>query len=50
MEVKPGYKLTEVGVMPAEWEVRYLEECVRSEAPICYGILMPGRIVMAVYQ
>ena len=42
MEVKPGYKQTEVGVIPEEWEVMRLGECVRSDAPICYGILMPG--------
>ena len=40
--MKPGYKQTEVGVIPVEWEVMRLGECVRSDAPICYGILMPG--------
>ena len=40
--MKPGYKQTEVGVIPEEWEVMRLGECVRSDAPICYGILMPG--------
>ena len=28
MEVKPGYKQTEVGVIPEEWEVKYLREVV----------------------
>lgn len=40
--MKPGYKQTEVGVIPFEWEVKCIDECVRSDAPICYGILMPG--------
>lgn len=26
MEVKPGYKLTEVGVIPEEWKVKKLGE------------------------
>ena len=43
MELKPGYKQTEVGVIPEEWDVRCLDACVRTEAPICYGILMPGQ-------
>jgi type I restriction enzyme S subunit len=38
----PGYKQTEVGVIPEEWGVESLDQCVRSDAPICYGILMPG--------
>ena len=42
MELKPGYKLTDVGVIPMDWRVEYLERCVRPGAPICYGILMPG--------
>jgi type I restriction enzyme S subunit len=29
MEVKPGYKLTEVGVIPEEWEVKRLGECAK---------------------
>ena len=28
MEVKPGYKQTEVGVIPEEWEVKPLANCV----------------------
>ena len=27
MEVKPGYKQTEVGVIPEEWEVEHLATC-----------------------
>ena len=29
MEVKPGYKQTEVGVIPKDWEVRRVTELVR---------------------
>ncbi len=36
MEVKPGYKQTEVGVIPQEWEVKTLGECL-AERPR-YGI------------
>ena len=42
MAVKPGYKQTEVGVLPESWRAAWLHRCVRSNAPICYGILMPG--------
>ena len=27
MDVKPGYKMTEVGVIPEEWDIRQLKEC-----------------------
>jgi type I restriction enzyme S subunit len=37
-----GYKRTEVGVIPEDWRAEYLDECVQPDAPICYGILMPG--------
>ena len=30
MEVKPGYKLTEVGVIPEEWSVRRLKDCCQK--------------------
>jgi type I restriction enzyme, S subunit len=42
MELKSGFKLTEVGAIPDTWDVVALDSCVRSGAPICYGILMPG--------
>lgn len=29
--------------VPSQWSVVTLEDCVRPDAPICYGILMPGR-------
>ena len=43
MQVKPGYKQTDVGVIPQDWTIEVLSRCVRGDAPICYGILMPGR-------
>ena len=43
MDLRPGYKQTEVGVIPEDWKVDILDRCVRSDAPICYGILMPGQ-------
>jgi type I restriction enzyme S subunit len=36
MEVKPGYKQTEVGVIPEEWEVERLGKCLASRPS--YGI------------
>ena len=27
MELKPGYKMTEVGVIPEDWEVKVLGDC-----------------------
>lgn len=39
------HKLKEspLGRIPVEWDVTHLSQCVTSDAPICYGILMPGR-------
>lgn len=34
---------SEAGRIPAGWKVETLNDCVRPEAPICYGILMPGK-------
>ena len=42
MEVKHGYKNPEVGELPQDWRAERLNRIVRAEAPICYGILMPG--------
>jgi type I restriction enzyme S subunit len=41
-EVKPGYKQTEVGVIPKEWEVQSLEGIADPKRPICYGIVQVG--------
>ncbi len=40
MEVKPGYKQTEVGVIPEEWEVSGLQLACREA--ITYGIVQCG--------
>jgi type I restriction enzyme S subunit len=40
MELKPGYKQTEVGVIPVEWEVSGLQQACRET--ITYGIVQCG--------
>lgn len=42
MAVRPGYKRTDVGIIPAEWEVISLERLSDSKRPICYGIVQVG--------
>jgi type I restriction enzyme S subunit len=42
MELKAGYKQTEVGVIPKEWEVYRLEEITNPSRPISYGIVQTG--------
>ncbi len=44
-ENRPGYKETKVGWIPEHWEIFRLNDCIRDDAPICYGILMPGKHV-----
>ena len=39
-EVKPGYKLTEVGMFPADWELQTLQHVCREQ--ITYGIVQCG--------
>jgi len=41
--VKPGYKQTEVGVIPEEWEVKDVADLVDPGTPICYGVVQVGR-------
>ena len=40
MELKPGYKQTEVGVIPEDWDVRSLQDLCKEE--ITYGIVQCG--------
>jgi type I restriction enzyme S subunit len=40
MEVRPGYKQTQVGVIPEEWDVATLGDCI--ETPPSYGINSPA--------
>ncbi|HLO18789.1 MAG TPA: hypothetical protein VK206_28415 [Anaerolineales bacterium] len=42
MEVKAGYKQTEVGVIPEDWLNPQLQEITEDNAPICYGIVKLG--------
>ena len=37
------FKDSPLGRIPVEWNLRSLGQCVRADAPICYGILMPGQ-------
>lgn len=45
MELKPGYKQTEVGVIPEEWDVRPLDGIADPKWPICYGIVQVGPFI-----
>lgn len=42
MEVRPGYKQTEVGAIPQDWDVGGLRDLVDSARTIRYGIVQPG--------
>jgi len=42
MELKHGYKQTEVGVIPEDWEVFSLSEMTEPHRPISYGIVQTG--------
>jgi type I restriction enzyme S subunit len=41
-QVPKGYKQTEVGVIPEDWEVTQLKELIDPERQITYGIVVPG--------
>lgn len=43
MELKPGYKQTEVGVIPEEWECRKLADLLEQSRHIRYGVVQPGK-------
>jgi len=42
MELKPGYKQTEVGVIPEDWTKISLGDLVDAASPICYGVVQVG--------
>lgn len=42
MEVRPGYKQSEVGLIPVAWLDPQLQEITADESPICYGIVQVG--------
>ena len=41
--MKPGYKQTEVGVIPEDWELTTLVELIDPSRGIRYGIVQPGK-------
>jgi type I restriction enzyme S subunit len=41
--VKPGYKQTEVGVIPEDWDLGLLNDCLQSSRAVRYGIVQPGK-------
>jgi type I restriction enzyme S subunit len=43
VEVKPGYKQSEVGIIPEEWETAAVADLVEPAAPICYGVVQVGQ-------
>jgi len=43
MDVKPGYKHTEVGAIPADWQAAAVADLVEPSAPICYGVVQVGQ-------
>jgi type I restriction enzyme, S subunit len=49
MEVKPGYKQTEVGLIPEDWEVKCVGEsfdvCDQFRLPISAGVIKEKRQV-----
>jgi type I restriction enzyme, S subunit len=42
MEVKAGYKQTEIGIIPSDWGIVTLRSLVHPERKITYGIVVPG--------
>lgn len=45
MDLGFGYKQTEVGLIPDEWQTVTASEVVEPNAPICYGVVQVGRNV-----
>ncbi|KFB75799.1 MAG: EcoKI restriction-modification system protein HsdS [Candidatus Accumulibacter cognatus] len=41
-EATHAFKDSPLGRIPLEWDAKLLDDCISSDAPICYGILMPG--------
>jgi type I restriction enzyme S subunit len=44
--MKPGYKQTEAGVIPADWDVHSLKDGTDPKRPISYGIVQTGPSVL----
>jgi len=45
IETNPGYKLTEVGVIPDDWKIVRLAELLQEGRNVRYGVVQPGRFV-----
>ncbi len=43
MELKPGYKQTEVGFIPMTWRVSPISSLLEKGARITYGVVQPGK-------
>ncbi len=43
MEVKSGYKQTDIGTIPEDWLVAAVADLVEPSAPICYGVVQVGQ-------
>ena len=43
MELRKGYKQTEVGIVPHDWDVVKLGNLTDPDRTIRYGIVQPGR-------
>jgi type I restriction enzyme S subunit len=43
MELKPGYKQAEVGVIPEDWIIQPIANLVADTSPICYGVVQVGK-------
>ena len=44
-KIRPGYKQTEVGVIPYDWDLRSLDSLVEAGRTIRYGIVQPGPFI-----
>jgi type I restriction enzyme S subunit len=45
MEVRLGYKQTEIGMIPDDWNVAHLEGLTDPKRPISYGIVQTGPLI-----
>ena len=43
MGLKPGYKQTDVGVIPEDWEVLRLADLLDQPRSVRYGVVQPGK-------
>ena len=43
MELMPGYKRSEAGVIPEDWKSTAIATLVEPTSPICYGVVQVGQ-------